>query len=226
MRTHCEIVPVQALKSSCLEQMWQLFTRFYSGVTREIFERDLLIKHQALIFTVDEKIVGFTSQLFREIDSHRVTYSGDIIIEPGFRGIGTTYFFHRWAKTVWKRCDWWCLLSSGPRTFRIPYTFYKRVTPNQDGDERAEEQKLRHRFAESLYGKSYDRYTGIVKLDHPYQQKNEDKNIRSAYPMNQFFDQANPGWHEGDELVSLISLKEENWKPIAMRMLHWKNSHG
>lgn len=222
MKTRCEVVPVESLGASLTEAMWRRFDRHYTGVTREVFENDLRRKQQALVLWRGDQLVGFTSQAFQTVNSHRVVYSGDVIIAPEARDVGTAYFFHRWATAVWKRCDWWCALSAGPRTFRILHTFYKRVTPNQEGDESEEERALRHQFAKHAYGECYDRSTGIVKLSHPYMQRAKDQQIRGDYPMDLYFRQSNPCWRQGDELVSLISLRPENWKPVAMRMLHWK----
>ncbi|MEM6886432.1 MAG: hypothetical protein AAF571_15530, partial [Verrucomicrobiota bacterium] len=77
------------------------------------------------------------------------------------------------------------------------------------------------RFAEYIYGDCYNREAGIVKLEFPYQQRDEGMIIRDNYPMYQYFCKANPGWRDGDELVSLIDLRERNWKAIARRALHW-----
>lgn len=223
MKTRCEVVAVDNLPASLTEAMWRRFDLHYTGISREDFENDLRQKQQALILWRGDELAGFTSQAFRTVKSHRVVYSGDVIIAPDARDIGTACFFHRWAKAVWQRCDWWCALSAGPRTFRIPQTFYKRVTPNEEADESDEERSLRHQFARHAYGEYYACATGIVKLPHPYIQRAKDQQIRGAYPRDVYFREANPGWRQGDELVSLINLRPENWKPVAMRMLHWKD---
>lgn len=220
--TRCETVPIERLDPPLIGEMWRLFDGNYTGVSRRVFERDLSTKQHALILRNGSRIVGFTSQMFHEVDGYRVVYSGDVVVAPDSRDVGTACFFHQWAKSVWRKCDWWCSLSSGPRTFRIPYTFYKRVTPNLDGDEMPEETALRDRFATHAYGKAYDPGSGIVRLSEPYTLRPNEQRIRLNYPMGAYFRAANPGWRRGDELVSLVGLHPENWKPVAMRMLHWK----
>ncbi|NJK92634.1 MAG: hypothetical protein HC904_12880 [Blastochloris sp.] len=91
----CEVRTIADLDSSHIEAMWNLFDQNYINVRRETFERDLLSKHQALMLWKDALLTGFTSQLFLEIESHRVLYSGDVIIAPEARGLGTAHFFKR-----------------------------------------------------------------------------------------------------------------------------------
>lgn len=223
--TRCESFAVGDISAPLIASMWELFSRHYHGCDRTSFERDLSEKHRVLILTKLDQLIGFTSQRFETIDGHRVTYSGDVIITPSARNIGTAHFFHQWACAVWKQYDWWCYLAAGPRTYRIPHTFYKRVTPSRASNETQEECSLRHAFAEHAYGNNYSRHSGIVQLDHAYTLPQQEREIRSNYPMDDFFRNANPGWQQGDELVSLISLHERNWKPIALRMLNWQTGN-
>jgi len=225
MSVSCEAVPVASLDPSTVRAMWTLFDAHYTGISENVFVRDLQAKDQALLLWRDGRLVGFTSHRFVMIDEHRVTYSGDIVIAPESRDIGSACFFHRWARLMWDRCDWWCALSSGPRTHRIAHTFFRRVTPNERGDESEEEVRLRHLFARAGYGSRYDSRRGIVRLVDPYTLRDEEAEIRKNYPMDDFFRGANPGWTQGDELVSLVRLQPENWKPAAMRMLNWRPAH-
>ncbi|TVP77235.1 MAG: hypothetical protein EA353_10765 [Puniceicoccaceae bacterium] len=226
MITRCETVAISKLSTLPVDTMWQLFNRHYRGTCREIFERDLLQKQQALLLWRGDQLTGFTSQRFAEIDGHRVTYSGDVIITPEARDIGTAHFFHHWACAVWKRCDWWCALSAGPRTFRIAHTFYRRVTPSIGSHETNTECRLRHRFAEHAYADAYCRDSGIVRLRDGYTLCEKEQCIRDNYPLDAYFRMANPGWQRGDELVSLVSLHPDNWEPVAKRMLNWKANRG
>lgn len=225
MTIECQTIPIDLLSEKRSKEMWTLFKRHYVGITQDVFETDLRKKNQALLLFRNQQLIGFTSQQFCQVESHQVVYSGDIIIIPEARDIGTASFFHHWATTVWNRCDWWCALSSGPRTFRIPFTFFHRVTPNQKKDETTQEIELRHLFARHTYGLQYNQNSGIVKLDNAYQLRESSAEIREDYPQGAFFIESNPGWRNGDELVSLISLHANNWKPVAKRMLNWKSHH-
>lgn len=215
---------MDALDASTRSAMWTLFSGYYTGLEREIFEADLMAKERTILLYRKDKLVGFTSLGSCTVGTDRVVYSGDVIITPSARDIGTAHFFHQWACAVWQNYDWWCLLTSGPRTFRIAHTFYKRVTPSEDETEA--ERQLRHRFATSIYGDQYDPASGIVQLKNPYRIEPGTAPERDDYPLAASFRQLNPGWQQGDELVSIISLHPDNWKPIAQRMLQWQKKHG
>lgn len=220
----CKTIPIESLNTSTRSAMWTLFSDYYSGLEADSFEADLMAKDQAILLSRDNQLVGFTSLGSCKVDTHRIVYSGDVIIAPSARDIGTAHFFHQWACAVWENYDWWCLLTSGPRTFRIAHTFYKRVTPCEP--ETDAERQLRHRFAASIYGDQYDTDSNIVRLKHPYLIKQSAPTERSDYPLAKTFRQLNPGWQKGDELVSLIRLHPDNWKPLAMRMLKWQKKDG
>ncbi len=222
MNIHCQTLRINQITAFDRTAMWELFDHYYAGINEHIFYTDLDAKDLAVLLWRDVKLAGFTSLRFAEIDKQRVLYSGDIVIDQNARDIGTAYFFHHWARAVWQNCDWWCYLASGARTYRIPHTFYKRVTPHATLEETEQEQAYKHRFAEYAYGSGYDSALGTVKLKHPYCLRESTPDTRNNYPMDSFFQQRNPNWKEGDELVSLISLKAENWNAAALRMLNWR----
>jgi hypothetical protein len=216
----CKRIPVTLLEAETKSEMWRLFDAHYVGLAKENFEADLMAKDEAILLYRENKLVGFTSLGSQNIKGHRVIYSGDIVIAPFARDIGSAHFFHHWAQAVWEKYDWWCLLTSGPRTYRIAHTFYKKVNSNKN--ETNSEKTLRHLFAKHIYGEQYDETTGIVKLRNPYRIKALKNSMRSNYPKADLFQKLNPDWERGDELVSIISLQADNWKPIALRVLDWK----
>jgi hypothetical protein len=224
VKIFCRTIPAVSLDQPTRSAMWQLFSQNYTGINFEAFTADLLAKDRVILLYRDDQLTGFTSLGSLEFDRQRVVYSGDVIIEASSRNIGTAHFFHQWALAVWQKYDWWCLLTSGPRTYRIAHTFYKRVTPDEQETEK--ERNLRNRFASGIYGDQYDAATGIVKLQHAYVMQDQACRQREGYPLAKTFERLNPGWHKGDELVSLISLHPDNWKPVALRMLHWEVSNG
>lgn len=202
--------------------MWALFDTHYRGINNEVFQRDVTAKENAILLYDREGLIGFTSLGQTTVAGKRVTYSGDIIIAPDYRDVGTAQLFHAWAQAVWQEFDWWCLLCSGPRTYRIAHTFYSRVMPSPLENESPAEQAFRDQVARTIYGQQYDAVRGIVYLDQPYVMREPLTGLRADYPYFSQFRSLNPGWEQGDELVSMISLAPENWKPVARRMLNWK----
>ncbi|MGB0744122.1 MAG: hypothetical protein ACPGSB_06310 [Opitutales bacterium] len=224
--TQTRTCPVQALDAETRASMWALFDSHYRGICKQVFLRDLDAKENAILLYDQAKLIGFTSLASVYFEDQRIAYSGDIIIEPKYRDSRTAQLFKAWAQAVWQKYDWWCLLSSGPRTCRIAHTFYRRVTPNPRHDETQQEREFRDKVAHQIYGDQYNRRKGIVQLKNPYIMRQHATGIRADYPYFAFFCEQNPGWPDGDELVSIISLKQENWKPVALRMLHWETPDG
>ncbi|NJK92635.1 MAG: hypothetical protein HC904_12885 [Blastochloris sp.] len=99
------------------------------------------------------------------------------------------------------------------------------MTPTPGVEETGEERRLRHQFCRHVYGERYNPETGVVRLAHPYWLREEDQEMRRGYPMSTVFSESNRGWKKGDEMVSLVCLREPNWKPSAKRMLQWKKVH-
>jgi hypothetical protein len=219
MKLHCDTLRPQELSVRQRTLMWELFDRYYVGITYESFTRDLLEKEQVFLLCDQDEVVGFNSLKFSTVAGHRVMYSGDMLIETGVRGMGSLPFVQAWARAMWKQCDWWCALASGPRTYRIPFLLFNRVTPDSNLDETPEETRLRHRFAQQEYGAAYSASEGVVQLQDAYVLREEHADIREGYPLEDFFKQRNPGWARGDEVVSLISTHPENWSVRAKRLL-------
>jgi hypothetical protein len=219
MRLHCDVLPAASVTAETAREMWRLFDRYYTGVGPERFEADFRAKDKVFVIREGKRVVGFNSLKIVSVDGLRVMYAGDMLIASEVRGLASAVFFRAWASALWKKCDWWCALASGPRTFRIPYVMFNRVTPNDADDETEEEMALRHRLALREYGAAYDPRTGVVRLAEAYIQKGADAEVREDYPLDAFFRNRNPGWMRGDELVSLVNLHPDNWSRRARRLL-------
>ncbi len=219
MSLRCDVLPADTVSPETARDMWRLFDRYYSGIGPERFESDFRAKDTVFVIRDGIRVVGFNSLKIVPIDGLRVMYAGDMLIAAEVRGLASAAFFRAWAAALWKKCDWWCALASGPRTFRIPYVMFNRVTPNEIEDETPEETALRHQLARREYGTAYDARTGVVRLPGAYVQKGADAEVREDYPLDDFFKTRNPGWIQGDELVSLVCLHPENWSRRARRLL-------
>jgi len=215
----CDIRAPEDLGEADFREMWSLFQEVYRGSNAEVFIRDLRAKDRVVRARDEDGLVGFASVKVVEVEGFRVLYSGDVLTAEGARGAASFELFRAWASQVRGKCDWWCLLTSGPRTFRLPFTFFHRVSPAPKVEETEEEIRLRHRFAEHEYGGMYDRTTGLVRLEHPYVVRPGTAPLRESYPLRDWFQRRNPGWEQGDELVSLISLHPYNWSDRAQRLL-------
>lgn len=216
----CRRLSPAALDAATLEAMWALFDAHYRGISRAVFERDLFAKGEVLLLERGGRLTGFTSLSLRQLGRWWVVYSGDIVVAADCRDLGTARLFGGWTQAVWGRADWWCALSSGPRTHRLCHQFFHRVTPGPGIEECRQESELRRIFAVGGYGDCYDAESGVVTLPEAYEVLG-GRAPRSEDPVDRLFMERNPHWSRGDELVSLVSLKAENWKPATLRLLRW-----
>lgn len=221
MTTRCTAVPSREVTQDQADAMWSMFQSTYKGVDRSVFEYDYRVKDMVIQLWEGEKLAGFTSLVFKNIDTRIVAYSGDIVIAPWARGIATIVFFRVWAEEVLRKADWWCSLTSGVRTYRILHTFFKRITPFAGVEETEEETRNRDLFTTRMYGNEYDAAAGIVRLKNPYTLRNDTRPPSIDDPIDAYFIHANPGWIKGDELVSLVRMSSGNLKPAALRVLKW-----
>lgn len=215
----CQTLPPAELEPAVATAMWELFSSYYTGTTQAAFEADARAKDTLFLVWQGPRLVGFNSLRSLQVDGESVMISGDLLMATEVRSLASASLFRAWAAAIRNRCDWWCSLASGPRTFRLPFLFFRRVTPGIDGEETADERDRRHRFARAAYGSAYDETTGIVRLPQAYTLRPDKDWLREEYPLDSIFRNRNPGWTRGDELVSLVSLQPHNWSPRALRLL-------
>lgn len=225
------LVPAISLTSNNVEEMFRVFSRYYVGVTRELFERDLREK-DSVILLVDgrRRIRGFSTARIIDLPMAcgcgRAIFSGDTIVERSHWGDPALAraFIRLAATTKAQRPDeplYWFLIVKGHRTYRYLPLFFKRFHPAWNGATSPDIQALMDRLANDRFGKCYDRSTGIVCFPKPSTRLSEwvaeipDKDMDR--PDVRFFLERNPGYRRGDELVCLVEIAESNLKPYARR---------
>src|SRR5262245_54306783 len=81
-----EILPRQELSGECVEEMFQLLSDHFEGVTWEQFSSDLAEKNWVVLVRREERLAGFsTLQVYEtlfEDEPVSVVYSGDTIVAP------------------------------------------------------------------------------------------------------------------------------------------------
>ncbi len=219
MSLRCETIAPPDLQPHVAAAMWTLFSRYYTGTCQSAFAADAQAKDQLFLVWDGPRLVGFNSVRYLSIDDESVMFSGDLVMATDVRGLASATLFRAWATAIRGRCDWWCSLASGPRTFRLPFLFFRRVTPGLAGEESDAERERRHRFARTAYGSAYDANAGVVRLPHAYTLRPDVDRLREDYPLDAVFRTRNPGWSRGDEWVSLVSLQPDNWSARALRLL-------
>jgi hypothetical protein len=224
------VVRRDELSPSLADEMFQLLTTHFDGVTRTQFESDLAEKNRVILLFRDASLVGFSTLLAYtttfEGSPLNVIYSGDTIVSP--TAWGTTALPRAWVAAVNElradlpehRC-YWLLLTSGFRTYRFLPVFWREFFPRHDCRTPAHIAALLEHLAIERFGKQFDPDTGIVrfpqpqKLNHQLQCADEG---RSQNPHIAFFNKRNPDSVHGNELVCLTEICEANLTRAGQRM--------
>jgi hypothetical protein len=199
-------------------------------VTAEQFARDLAEKKLALLLEGDCKLVGFSTLLAYatalENERFNIIYSGDTIVTP--EAWGSTALPRAWLAGVeWLRSTlppgrcFWLLLTSGFRTYRFLPVFWREFFPRFDAETPQHLQRLLARVAAQRFGNEFHPDTGIVRFKNPQRLRHDLKEIppgRESDPHIAFFLSRNPGHINGDELVCLTELSQENLTAAGKRM--------
>jgi hypothetical protein len=224
------VIQRDEVSPSLTDKMFQLLTAHFDGVTRPQFERDLAEKNRAILLFREGALVGFSTILAYttklEASPINVIYSGDTIVSP--TAWGTTALPRAWVAAVNElRADlpehpcYWLLLTSGFRTYRFLPVFWRDFFPRYDRATPAPIKTLLKHLGKERFGDQFDPVHGIVRFAHP-QKLNHDLQCvdtgRSQNPHIAFFNQRNPGHVQGDELVCLTEICEDNLTRAGQRM--------
>lgn len=225
------LVRREALTASERQAMLGLLQAHFHGVTAERFERDLAEKTWALLLEEEGHLRGFSTLLLEETTPPgeppcTVVYSGDTIVERG--AWASAALPKSWIAAVRKLRDhhpqgrlWWLLLTSGFRTYRFLPVFWRDFWPRFDAEAPPHAQARMTFLAREKYGEMYREDEGIVRFAEPQRLRGGLDDVpsgRLADPQIAFFLKRNPGWKEGDELVCLTEIAEENLTRAGRRM--------
>ena len=220
-----------ALSATQREEMFALLSRYFDGVTREQFERDLAAKDWVIAIRGDAELIGFTTLRVAtssfEGEPIIVLYSGDTIVAP--EAWGTPALARAWIAGVngirstfpTRRC-FWLLLTSGFRTYRFLPVFWREFFPRHDVPTPPTMHRLLNQLAEEGYGSCFDAAAGIVRFPKPQRLRGPLAVVpegRVRNPHVAFFLGRNPNHDCGDELACITEICAANLTPAGRRMV-------
>jgi hypothetical protein len=220
-----------ALSPSQRDEMFALLSRYFDGVTRAQFERDLAAKDWVIEIRSHARLLGFTT--LRVTTSHfdgqpiTALYSGDTIVAP--EAWGTPALARAWIAGVNRiratfpdrRC-FWLLLTSGFRTYRFLPVFWREFFPCYHTSTPPFAYRLLNQLAQEGYGSCFDASAGIVRFPHPQRLHGALAGVPDGRDRNQhvaFFLARNPHHHRGDELACITEIRAANLTPAGRRMV-------
>ncbi|HEV7508340.1 MAG TPA: hypothetical protein VGS07_25890 [Thermoanaerobaculia bacterium] len=225
------LVACEELTAGERETLFALLAAHFQGVTRERFAADLGEKNWILLLEEDGRLRGFSTLRIYETagpggEPLTVVYSGDTIVEQD--AWATAALPKSWIAAVRALRErhprgrlLWLLLTSGFRTYRFLPVFWRDFWPRPDSATPPEVRALLDHLARERFGSAFDAAAGIVRFPEPQILREGLDTIpegRLADPHVAFFLKQNPGWAQGDELVCLTELAEDNLTPAGRRM--------
>ncbi len=227
-----QVVSVSTLSDEHVQEMLELFGGHFLIRDPAAFLKDLERKQFAIrLLDQESRLIGFstiTSYTTRfEGRDLGVIYSGDTIIRP--EHWGTSILPRAWLEVVLEMATslpkplYWLLLSSGYKTYRLLPVFFQRFYPRSDEETPTEVQALMNHLAVHLAGAQFHPSEGIIRFQHgatPLRPGVADPAERPRRdPHTAFFLNRNPGHLDGDELVCLAEICDENLTRGGRRIL-------
>ena len=231
-QSQSQVVARAQLTAEQRNEMFDLLTRHVEGVTRAQFEHDLVEKNWTILLKRGSRLVGFSTLLAYEtsFDGEPVSVicSGDTIVAP--EAWGSSTLARAWIACVRELREsyplgkyYWLLLTSGFRTYRFLPVFWREFHPRFDRQMSPADQRLLRHLAHERFGTQYDPANGIVRFHRPQKLRSALATFptgRIADPHVAFFLAHNAGHAQGDELVCLTELSDDNLTAAGRRMVH------
>ncbi|MEQ1692618.1 MAG: hypothetical protein ABMA00_15115 [Gemmatimonas sp.] len=226
-----ESIPRAALTVAEVDELFALLDTHFEGVSRRQFQHDLNEKDWVLRVRQDSRLVGFSTlqvgtSMF-EGESVNVLYSGDTIVAP--EAWSSPVLARGWIAMV-RRVQgerasepwYWLLLSSGFRTYRFLPVFWRDFWPRHDAPTPPGAARLLSHLARERFAAAYLPDTGVVRFPHPQRLRASlaavpEGKRRDAHV--DYFLSRNPGHYNGDELVCITELGDDNLTAAGARMV-------
>lgn len=210
--------PVAELTDAEIDAMWELFSRFYADVTRDLFAKDLAPKHHVIwLSTRSGELAGFsTLEVMRcSLGGRRIValYSGDTIVDARFWGQRALHrAFYGYAMALKLRHPltpvYWFLITKGYKTYLLLTRNFPEHWPRHDRPTPEWQQALLDELATRRFGTDYERERGLLR----HAGRGLGRLSESVAPIDaqlaedpdvRFFLERNPRWADGDELCCL-----------------------
>ncbi|MBP6236066.1 MAG: hypothetical protein KA270_16405 [Saprospiraceae bacterium] len=219
------LVKKDDLEENDLAQMLHLMQNHYSHVTEMMFLHDLLEKDfVGIIRDKNSDIQGFTTFVINPKNcagrDYNILFSGDTIIDE--KHWGSLIMMKGWSMSVGSivasdsdKPWYWYLMSKGHRTYLyLPFYFhsyYPSIHPQSDYGTLAQ---IADEVSRNLFGDDWKPDEGLIRFKehhgalNPALSEATFRKIKHTYVK--FFLEKNPAFYDGNELVCIAQLSQEN----------------
>jgi hypothetical protein len=216
------------------DEMYALMQLCYCDVQRQAFDADLAEK-QWVIELADAatgELVGFSTQMLLPLEfagrNVLTLFSGDTVVAPAARNSPALAL--AWGRLAFRliglyphECLYWFLITKGYRTYRFLPVYFREFYPRYDVDTPAWAATVIDALGEHKFGVAYERGSRVIRATAAsYRMRHGSDELtpeRLADPHVRFFAARNPGHAAGDELCCLAPLRDDNFSPVARRLI-------
>jgi hypothetical protein len=229
-----QVVDVRSLTTAQRDRMYEILVSYFDGVTRSVFNKDLNEKDWAIILTDPDvnQLFGFsTLRLIEDVVDGiaiRAFFSGDTIIDLSYRARMTLEktwirftLTHALSNAHFKY--YWFLIVNSYRSFRYLPVYAKTYYPHPEFEMPDFERRLIDQLALKRYGDQYDPQLRVIRLKNLSKLRAGVGDIGEKELRDEriaFFQQRNPNWMHGVQLVCLTEISLRNANPVGMRIIN------
>lgn len=226
-KMHSKVISIVDITHKERTQMLHLMQEFYDNVSQQNFNDDLEKKHYCImLYNEDGDLMGFSTQkeISLEVDGEIINgiFSGDTIIHKDYWG--SLDLHKEFARKFIKEDEdyYWFLISKGYKTYKMLPVFFEDFYPNYKNGTPAFEKRIMDKFGETLYPDDYDKDSGVIKYKDVKDKLKQgvaditERQLRDK-DINYFLD-INSNYTDGDDLVCLTKLSQDNLRRTAKRL--------
>lgn len=212
--------------------MPSLMHKYYKNVYKEQFLSDLEKKDCVILIKEQRFVCGFSTQvlLWRAIDGQniRILFSGDTVIDKKYRNSFVLPL--AWGKMMLSLLKdqpdiplYWLLTTKGYKTHRYLPVFFNDYFPSPTRKLSGFETSILNQIGKELFNGKFDAGHWLIHAKDKEQRLRPGVADITEAKRNKekiaYFEEMNPNYTLGDELVCLAQFSEQNLKPFILKRL-------
>lgn len=217
-----QIRAIDSLTELEVSRMYQLFSEYYEGHSRQQFQNDLIEKDDVILLrdSKDQSIQGFSTLLKVEISTSSKAntigiFSGDTVAAKEYWGspaLGVAFLKYLWMEKAKRPLGsvYWFLMSKGYKTYLLMANNFHVHYPRLEEPTPTHYQKMIDQFYGNRFGTLYQSKEGLIEMQGPTCRLKEAVADLSPdlllIPRVHFFNQRNPDWKNGTELCCIAEM--------------------